>query len=78
MEALYTQGERNAENLRHEMAKIIQAEPLAQPDYISVADLDSLEELQVLEGRALVSLAVRFGTTRLIDNTVLPEGSDLF
>ena len=78
VEALYTQGERDAENLRHEMAKIIQAEPLAQPDYISVADLDSLAELQVLEGRALVSLAVRFGTTRLIDNTVLPEGSDLF
>ncbi|MCK5584724.1 pantoate--beta-alanine ligase, partial [Candidatus Bipolaricaulota bacterium] len=78
VEALHAEGERNAENLRHEMAKILHAEPLAQPDYISVADLDSLEELQVLDGRALVSLAVRFGTTRLIDNTVLPEGSDLF
>jgi len=77
VEALYADSERNGENLRHAMREILQAEPLAQPDYISVADLDSLEELQVLEGRALVSLAVRFGTTRLIDNTVLPEGSGL-
>jgi len=78
VESLYADGERSAENLRHEMTTILHAEPLAQPDYISVADLDSLEELQRFEGQALVSLAVRFGTTRLIDNTVLPEGSDLF
>ena len=78
VESLYADGERNAENLRHEMTTTLQAEPLALPDYISVADLDSLEELQRFEGQALVSLAVRFGTTRLIDNTVLPEGSNLF
>ena len=77
VEALYTQGERNAENLRHEMAKILHAEPLAQPDYMSVADLDTLEELQLIEGVALVSLAVRIGSTRLIDNTVLPPGNRL-
>ena len=78
IESLYADGERDAENLRQAMTTILQAEPLALPDYISVADLDSLEELQRFEGQALVSLAVRFGTTRLIDNTVLPEGSNLF
>jgi pantoate--beta-alanine ligase len=78
VEKLYADGERNGENIRHAMRDILQAEPLALPDYISVADLDSLEELQRFEGKALVSLAVRFGTTRLIDNTVLPEGRDLF
>ena len=77
VEALYSKGERDAESLRHEMTKILKAEPLAQPDYLSVADLDSLEELQVIEGMALVSLAVRFGSTRLIDNTVLPPGGEL-
>ncbi|MCK5246348.1 pantoate--beta-alanine ligase [Candidatus Bipolaricaulota bacterium] len=78
IESLYADGERDAEDLRQAMTTILQAEPLALPDYISVADLDSLEELQRFEGQALVSLAVRFGTTRLIDNTVLPEGSNLF
>ena len=74
VEALYAGGERDGENIRHAMRDILQAEPLALPDYISVADLDSLEELQLIEGMALVSLAVRFGSTRLIDNTVLPPG----
>ena len=77
VETLYTQGERNAENLRHEMAKILKAEPLALPDYLSVATLDTLEELETIDGKALVSLAVRFGSTRLIDNTVLPPGEAL-
>jgi len=76
-EALYAGGERDGENLRQSMATILNSEPLAQPDYMSVADLDALEELQVIEGMALVSLAVRFGSTRLIDNTVLPPGGQL-
>ena len=77
VEALYAEGERQAENLRHEMATILQAEPLAQPDYISVADLETLEELHLVDGKALVSLAVRIGSTRLIDNTILPPGNRL-
>ena len=43
-------------------------EPLAQIDYVSIADAATLAELQALEGEALVSLAVRIGRTRLIDN----------
>lgn len=77
VERLYANGERQAENLRHEMATILQAEPLALPDYLSVADVESLNELQLFEGKALVSLAVRIGSTRLIDNTVLPPGDRL-
>ncbi len=78
VEALYVDGERQAENLRKVMAKILGAEPLAQPDYVSVANPDTLEELNTIEGAALVSLAVRIGSTRLIDNTVLPNGDHLF
>jgi len=77
VESLFVEGERNAENLRHEMGKILGAEPLAQPDYVSVADLDRLEELETITDQALVSLAVRFGSTRLIDNTLLPPGDEL-
>ncbi|MBU1050142.1 pantoate--beta-alanine ligase [Candidatus Bipolaricaulota bacterium] len=78
VEALYDQGERHAETLRSEMTKILQAEPLALPDYVSVADLEAMEELEMVTDKALVSLAVRVGKTRLIDNTILPRGQGLF
>jgi pantoate--beta-alanine ligase len=53
------------------MQETIGAEPLAEIDYLSVASSDILEELERIEGPALVSLAVRIGRTRLIDNIVL-------
>jgi len=69
---LYHDGERNAATLRQTVEQIIAQEPLAQIDYISVADGTTLEEsTDPIEHGALVSLAVRFGTTRLIDNMVL-------
>jgi pantoate--beta-alanine ligase len=77
VEKLYADGERKADRLREAMQIFLDAEPLALPDYMSVADLDSLEELETITGKALVSLAVRFGSTRLIDNTILPQGQSL-
>ena len=50
------------------MRALLMAEPLAQIDYISLAHPDTLEELTVVDGPVLVSLAVWIGTTRLIDN----------
>jgi pantoate--beta-alanine ligase len=67
----YLAGERNAGRLRALMQETIGAEPLAEIDYLSVASSDILEELERIEGPALVSLAVRIGRTRLIDNIVL-------
>ncbi|MBE0634529.1 pantoate--beta-alanine ligase, partial [Candidatus Bipolaricaulota bacterium] len=78
VERLYAEGERDGDVLRRAMGEILDAEPLALPDYISVADLESLEEIASVTGKALVSLAVRVGKTRLIDNTILPPGSGLF
>jgi pantoate--beta-alanine ligase len=66
-------GERSGEALRQSMRDALAAEPLAAPDYVSVADIASLEELATVEGPALLSLAVRFGSTRLIDNEPLEE-----
>ncbi|HET9756555.1 MAG TPA: pantoate--beta-alanine ligase, partial [Candidatus Limnocylindrales bacterium] len=48
-------------------------ETLAEVDYVSVADGRTLAELDVIDGRALASLAVRFGSTRLIDNELLDD-----
>ncbi len=65
------QGERNADRIRKEMISLITGNPLAKIDYVSIAGPDTLEELSVLNGPALASLAVRFGKTRLIDNILL-------
>jgi pantoate--beta-alanine ligase len=53
------------------MTSLISQEPLAKIEYVSIADAQTLEELSKIDRPALVSLAVRFGKTRLIDNTVL-------
>jgi pantoate--beta-alanine ligase len=64
-------GERNANTIRSEMTALIEAEPRAAVDYVSIADAETLEEMEEIDGRALVSLAVRIGKTRLIDNVTL-------
>ncbi len=67
----YEKGERNADILRALMEGIINAEPLARLEYVSCADYVSLEELEIVSGKALLSMAVYIRTTRLIDNLVL-------
>jgi len=67
----YEAGERDAENLRTLMRKTITAEPLAEMQYVSCADYDTLEELETVVGKALLSMAVFVGKTRLIDNMIL-------
>jgi pantoate--beta-alanine ligase len=61
-------GERDGAALRRQMEAIIAAEPLASLDYVSVADPETLAELGAVGDKALLSLAVRFGAVRLIDN----------
>ena len=68
---LWSQGEKDAERLLREITGLIQKQPLANIDYISIADNETLVELDEVKSPALVSLAVRFGKTRLIDNAVL-------
>jgi pantoate--beta-alanine ligase len=65
---LWASGERDAEALRVRMRAVLEAEPLARTDYVSVTDPESLQELARIEGRALLSMAVFLGKTRLIDN----------
>ena len=77
-EHLYNEGERDATTIRQAMMALLDAEPLAQPDYVSIASIDTLEELERIEAQALVSLAVKIGLPRLIDNTVLPPGVGLW
>ncbi len=69
--AAFAKGQRDGDELRALMEDIVAAEPLAAPEYISVADLETLQELQQLPEQALASMAVRIGAAALIDNMVL-------
>jgi len=70
-EQLWQDGEKDADKIRQQMALLIQKELLAQIDYVSVANAETLEELKAIDRSALASLAVRIGKTRLIDNMLL-------
>jgi pantoate--beta-alanine ligase len=70
--ARYDAGERDGELLRATMRDILATEPLAGPEYVSCADPETLSELARFDGPALLSMAVRFGEVRLIDNESLP------
>ncbi|HEY7024412.1 MAG TPA: pantoate--beta-alanine ligase [Candidatus Limnocylindrales bacterium] len=66
-ETAVADGERSADKLRALMLEAVAPATLGKPDYVSIADADSLEELTVLNRPALASLAVRFPSARLID-----------
>jgi len=61
-------GERSGDVLRERMRAQLAEEPLATVEYVSCADAATLAELDAVDRPALLSLAVRFGPTRLIDN----------
>jgi pantoate--beta-alanine ligase len=67
----YDSGERDGEKLRILVTATVATEPLAKLQYVSCADYNSLEELETVRGKALISMAVFMGKTRLIDNFVI-------
>lgn len=68
---LYEGGERSGAVLRAKMTEVLEFEPRAVVQYVSCADYDTLEELDLISGKTLLSMAVLIGRTRLIDNLVL-------
>jgi pantoate--beta-alanine ligase len=68
----FERGERDADFLRTTMKSVLDAEPLARVDYVSAANPETLAEGDLDEDGLLLSLAVRIGKTRLIDNIILP------
>ena len=61
-------GERSGAAVREAMLRVLATEPRATADYVSVADPESLAELDDVAGRALLSLAAIIDEVRLIDN----------
>jgi pantoate--beta-alanine ligase len=70
--ATYKQGERSGGKIADVVRSIVESEPRARLDYVTVADGETLERLEKLDDRpVLIALAAYIGKTRLIDNTVL-------
>lgn len=67
----WASGVRDGDALRREMRAVLESQPLARTDYVSVADPETLEELDRIGGRALASIAAYVGPPRLIDNVIL-------
>jgi len=70
-EELCKKGEKDAEKIRRRMRALIGKEPLANIDYVSIAEPETLMEMDAVRAPALISLAVKIGRTRLIDNVVV-------
>lgn len=69
----YQSGQRDADELRSAVSSTILEEPLAQLQYVSCADQNTLVELEGEVDRCLLSIAVLFGKTRLIDNIIIGD-----
>ncbi len=54
-----------------QMNAILAQIPAMQPEYVSIVDADTLEQISHLRGRVLIAIAARIGSTRLIDNAVV-------
>jgi len=68
----FSKGERSAAALIHAAKQTFVAQPEVRLDYFEIVDPDSLEPLEIISRPALAAVAAFVGTTRLIDNTVLP------
>ncbi|MEN6410701.1 MAG: pantoate--beta-alanine ligase [Anaerolineaceae bacterium] len=69
----YADGERDAHRLIETVMGVLNREPLAKVHYVSCADTNTLEELDTIKEKALISMAVYIGKTRLIDNLILGD-----
>ena len=70
-------GEHHAEALLHAVRTVLQQEPALREDYVALVDPDTLLPVASIERGGLLAVAVHVGTTRLIDNILLPAGSAL-
>lgn len=70
-EDLVRGGERSASVVREAVRGSIAGEPLARIDYIELVDPDTMKSIDSVNDEAVLALAVFFGRTRLIDNTLL-------
>lgn len=64
-------GERDTDRVRNLLQATIGTSPEANVDYAEIYDATTLADVKEIDGSVLIALAVRFGTTRLIDNLIV-------
>lgn len=69
--ALIEAGERSSKKVIDEITKVLNTEPLAKVDYVSVVDNENIQPIDTIKGEVLVAIAVYIGTTREIDNFII-------
>lgn len=69
--ALYESGEDRVKTLKDQIVSQINTMPLAVIDYVDILDFETLADIETITAPALAAVAVRFGSTRLIDNIIL-------
>ncbi len=72
-EELIREGETNATVVKEVIRATIDAEPLAEIDYVEAVDFGSIEPIDTITGDVLVAIAVYIGSTRLIDNFIIEK-----
>lgn len=70
-ERLVREGQRDAKIIVKEVIDYIESKPYTQIDYVKICHPETLDDLEYLNDKALLALAVRVGKARLIDNTIL-------
>ncbi|MBI5027077.1 MAG: pantoate--beta-alanine ligase [Nitrospirae bacterium] len=69
--SMILEGQYNTFMIKTEMERLLKAEPLAQIEYISIVDPESLEEVDTIKASVVLALAVKIGGVRLIDNLIV-------
>ena len=70
---LFRQGARRAEIILREVRHVIETEPFVQIDYVTIADAHTLEDIAEIKKEAIIAVAAKIGSARLIDNIILKE-----
>jgi pantoate--beta-alanine ligase len=66
---IYRQGNKDASNIKSRVEDMIKEQPLAKIDYVSICNQETMEEVETVDEKSFIALAVKFGKTRLIDNS---------
>ncbi len=64
-------GESNCEKIINSIKKLILSHPFTNIDYINICNPETLEDINILNDKSLLALAVKVGNTRLIDNCII-------
>jgi pantoate--beta-alanine ligase len=74
---LYEGGEKDAGKIIGEVTRFISRHPQAKIDYVKICDTTTIQDVERLQGKEVIALAVRVGVARLIDNYVFGDALDL-